>query len=60
VALNPTDKAQALYLLAVAYQEAGDLTGARRAVLQALEIAPNFDDALELLLVLRSGLRGET
>ncbi|HIC13689.1 MAG TPA: tetratricopeptide repeat protein, partial [Gemmatimonadetes bacterium] len=60
VALNPTDKAQALYLLAVAYQEAGDLTGARRAVLQALDIAPNFDDALELLLVLRSGLRGET
>ena len=60
VALNPTDKAQALYLLAVAYQEAGDLTGARRAVFQALEIAPNFDDALELLLVLRSSLRGET
>ncbi|HCK89876.1 MAG TPA: hypothetical protein DHW54_01745, partial [Gemmatimonadetes bacterium] len=56
VALNPTDKAQALYALAIAYQEAGDLTGARRAVLQSLEIAPNFDAALELLLVLRSGL----
>ncbi|MEC9014952.1 MAG: tetratricopeptide repeat protein, partial [Gemmatimonadota bacterium] len=56
VALNPTDKAQALYALAIAYQEVGDLTGARRAVLQSLEIAPNFDAALELLLVLRSGL----
>ena len=56
VALDPTDNAQALYALAIAYQEAGDLTGARRAVLQSLEIAPNFDAALELLLVLRSGL----
>ena len=43
-----------------AYQEAGDLTGARSAVLQALEIAPNFDAALELLLILRSGLLGES
>tara|TARA_B100000470_G_scaffold127219_1_gene98386 strand:- start:4018 stop:5523 length:1506 start_codon:yes stop_codon:yes gene_type:complete len=60
VALNPTDKAQALYALAIAYQEAGDLTGARSAVLQALEIAPNFDAALELLLILRSGLLGES
>ena len=58
VALNPTDKAQALYALAIAYQEAGDLIGARSAVLQALEIAPNFDAALELLLILRSGLPG--
>ena len=60
VAMNPTDKAQALYALAIAYQEAGDLTGARSAVLQALEIAPNFDAALELLLILRSGLLGES
>ncbi len=60
VALNPTDKAQALYALAIAYQEAGDLTSARSAVLQALEIAPNFDAALELLLILRSGLLGES
>ena len=60
VALNPTDKAQALYALAIAYQEAGDLIGARSAVLQALEIAPNFDAALELLLILRSGLLGES
>ena len=60
VALNPTDKAQALYALAIAYQEAGDLTGARSAVLQALEIAPNFDAALELLLILRSRLLGES
>ncbi len=58
VALNPTDKAQALYALAIAYQESGDLPGARSAVLQALEIAPNFDAALELLLILRSGLMG--
>ena len=58
VALNPTDKSQALYALAIADQEAGDLIGARSAVLQALEIAPNFDAALELLLILRSGLPG--
>jgi tetratricopeptide (TPR) repeat protein len=53
VALNPADRAEALYLLAVAQRAAGDLTGARRSILGALEIAPNYDEALEFLLVLR-------
>ena len=58
VALKPTDRAQALYQLAVAQREAGDVTAARHSVLQALEIAPNYSDALELLLKLRMGGSG--
>ena len=53
VALNPADRAEALYLLAVAQHAAGDMTGARRSILGALEIAPNYEEALEFLLVLR-------
>jgi tetratricopeptide (TPR) repeat protein len=53
VALAPTDRAEAQYLLAVAQRDAGDAVGARRSVLRALEIAPNYDAALELLLELR-------
>jgi tetratricopeptide (TPR) repeat protein len=53
VALAPIDRAQALYLLAVAQRDAGDAASARRSVLRALEIAPNFESALELLLELR-------
>jgi len=53
VALNPADKADAYYRLAVAQEQAGDLRGARRSVMGALEIAPNYEDALELLLRLR-------
>ena len=53
VALNPADRAEALYLLAVAQHEAGDAAGARRSILGALEIAPNYEEALEFLLVLR-------
>ena len=53
VALDPVDRAEALYLLAVAHQSAGDVRQARRTVMGALEIAPNYDDALELLLELR-------
>ena len=37
----------------VAQSDAGDATAARRSVLRALEIAPNYDVALELLLELR-------
>jgi Flp pilus assembly protein TadD len=55
VALEPADRAEALYLLARAQRDAGDRTGARRTVLQALDVAPNFDAALELLLELRGG-----
>ncbi len=55
VALAPADLAGAYYDLAVAYVAAGDPARARRAVLRALEIAPNFSAGLELLLDLRSG-----
>ena len=55
VALNPTDMAEALYLLAVAHQDAGDRMSARRAILQALDLAPNYEEALELLLEIRAG-----
>lgn len=54
VGLGPVDRAQALYDLAVAYHEAGDPASARREVLRALEIAPGFDKALDLLLTLRA------
>jgi tetratricopeptide (TPR) repeat protein len=55
VALEVVDRAQVLYELALAYYEAGDSVGARREVLRALEIAPSFDEALELLLALQPG-----
>jgi tetratricopeptide (TPR) repeat protein len=55
VALDPADKAEALYRLARAQHAAGDLAGARRSVMGALEIAPNYEEALELLLVIRAG-----
>src|SRR5690606_8750196 len=45
VALEPVDRAEALYRLAVAYFEAGDRANARRQVLRALEIAPNYGEA---------------
>jgi len=53
VALDPVDRAEALYQLAVAQQSAGDTRGARRSVMGALDIAPNYEEALELLLALR-------
>ena len=57
VALAPVDRAEALYQLALALRDAGDLVGARREVLRALEEAPNFERAQELLLTLRSAGR---
>lgn len=53
VALDPSDLVEAIYDLAVAYQDAGDLASARREVLRALERAPNFGKAQDLLLKLR-------
>ena len=53
VALNPVDRAEALYQLALAYFEAGEAQAARREVLRALEDAPNFEKAQELLLRLQ-------
>jgi len=55
VALNPVDRAEALYQLALAHFEAGDVAAARRVVLRALEAAPNFEKAQQLLLRLRAG-----
>ena len=53
VALRPVDLATAHYQLARVLHLDGDPSGARRAVLAALELAPNYEDALELLLELR-------
>lgn len=50
VELDPVDKAEAYFQLALADLEAGDRTAARRSVLRALEIAPRFGRAQELLL----------
>ncbi len=53
VALDPVDRAAAHFRLARALHRSGDRAAARRAVLAALEIAPNYEEALELLLELR-------
>jgi Tfp pilus assembly protein PilF len=50
VALDPVDRPEALYQLALALLEAGDTKSARREVLRALELAPRFQRAQELLL----------
>jgi len=54
VALDPADPVTAYYRLARAELRAGNRDAARRAVLRALERAPGFEPALELLLELRS------
>ena len=53
VALDPVDLAGALYRLALAHYQAGDTARARRTVLRALERAPNFEAAQDLLMTLR-------
>ncbi len=53
LALDPVDRAEALYQLARAYFESGDLSAARSAVLRALEEAPSFEQAQVLLLEIR-------
>jgi tetratricopeptide (TPR) repeat protein len=58
VALNPVDRAEALYQLALAYYEAGDASSAKREVLKALEDAPNFEKAQDLLLRLQGNRSG--
>ncbi len=50
VGLRPTDMADARYQLATALFAAGDTAGARTEVLRALEIAPGFEQAQQLLL----------
>ena len=55
VALQPVDMAEARYQLALAHFEAGDRANARREVLRALEVAPSFAKAQDLLLKLSEG-----
>lgn len=55
LALDPPDRADAHYRLAVALLASGNRAEARTQVLRALEIAPNFEAALDLLLELRGG-----
>jgi tetratricopeptide (TPR) repeat protein len=52
VALDPPDRAVALYELARAQRHAGQPEQARRTVLRSLEVAPGYDPAQELLLEL--------
>ena len=58
LALDPVDRAEAHYQLARALHRKGDRAAARRAVLAALELAPNYEQALDLLLELRGGGSG--
>ncbi len=53
LALRPFNRAEALYQLALAQLASGDRKAARSTVLQALEQAPNYEEALELLLDLQ-------
>ena len=53
VALAPADPAEARFLLARAHHQAGDRLAAKRELLGALETAPMYEQALELLLKLR-------
>ena len=48
--LDPPDPADVHYHLAKLFREQGDAAAAKRQVLQALEEAPRFPDALRLLL----------
>ncbi len=54
--LGPEDSAGAYYRLALSLDGAGDAEAARGEVLRALEAAPMYDDALELLLRIRAAL----
>ena len=58
VALDPVDRAAAHFQLARTLHLNGDPAAARSAVLAALEIAPNYEEALDLLLELRRGREG--
>jgi len=55
VALKPVDMAEARYQLAHALAQAGESAEARREVLRALELAPNFAAAQDLLVRLSGG-----
>lgn len=53
LALDPVDRAEALYELARAHWAAGQPQEARTRVLESLEIAPAYSEALDLLLEIR-------
>ncbi len=54
LALGPADRADAFYRLAQAAAASGDLVDARLNVLRALDLAPNFEAAQDLLLTIRT------
>ena len=54
LALGPSDRAEAFFRLAQALAASGDPVSARREVLRALDLAPNFEAAQDLLLSIRS------
>ncbi len=53
LALDPSDRVEAMYQLALAHATAGDAAAARREVLRTLDLAPNFEKAQALLLTLQ-------
>jgi tetratricopeptide (TPR) repeat protein len=55
LALDPPNVAEARYQLALALYQSGDAAAARREVLRALELAPAFLQAQDLLLRIREG-----
>lgn len=55
LALEPYDRAEVLLGIATVQYRLGRLEAARRAVLEALEIAPRYDAALDLLLTITRG-----
>jgi tetratricopeptide (TPR) repeat protein len=55
LALRPVDRAGAFYELAEAQLRANDREGARASVLSALEVAPRFPEAQDLLLRIMQG-----
>jgi tetratricopeptide (TPR) repeat protein len=55
LALDPPNRADAHYQLARAHLANGDRREARSQILRALELAPTFGDALDLLLEIRGG-----
>ena len=57
VALNPVDRAEAYFQLALAHKDNGSPGEARRTILRALEDAPHFERAQELLLQLHEARR---
>lgn len=58
LSLDPVDRAEALYQFANALYLNDDIPDAKRAVLQALEIAPGHRDAQRLLLACVDGMPG--